>query len=145
MIEQDMAIIYKYAKQIYLKELRQVDAITQIQPQLVEWDFNENSFIDFCAALRHMLNGTRHTRGISTDLREFYLGKIYEDFGIQRLKNLLTIILFCARIIFGGCRKRLLFLFFLHSFSVLQYVVRTPVNAAIVRFYRSFLPRNLPS
>lgn len=89
MIEQDMAIIYKYAKQIYLKELRQVDAITQIQPQLVEWDFNENSFIDFCAALRHMLNGTRHTRGISTDLREFYLGKIYEDFGIQRLKTAL--------------------------------------------------------
>lgn len=89
MIVQDMAIIYKYAKQIYLKELRQVDAISQIQPQLVEWDFNKNSFIDFCAALRHMLNGTKHTRGISTDLREFYLGKIYEEFGIQRLKTAL--------------------------------------------------------
>lgn len=90
MIAQDMAIIYKYAKQVYLKELRQVEAISMIQPELIEWNFNKNSFIDFCAALRHMLNGTKHTRGISTGLREFYLEKIYKEFGIQKLATALN-------------------------------------------------------
>lgn len=90
MIESDMAIIYKYAKQVYSKELRQVDAIDKIKSELVEWNFNKNSFIDFCAALRHMLNGTKHTRGISTDLRAFYLEKIYEEFGAQKLSAALN-------------------------------------------------------
>ncbi len=85
MIKQDMAEIYGLAKQIYLKELRQIDARQQIQSRL-SVPINDNSFIDFCAALRHMLNGTLHTRGISTDLREFYLERIYKDFGIDRLK-----------------------------------------------------------
>lgn len=90
MIEQDMAIIYKYAKQVYSKELRQVDAIDKIKSELVEWNFNKNSFIHFCAALRHMFNGSKHTRGISTDLREFYLEKIYEEYGAQKLETALN-------------------------------------------------------
>lgn len=80
-----MAEIYGLAKQVYLKELRQIDARQKIQSRL-SVPINDNSFIDFCAALRHMLNGTRHTRGISTDLREFYLERIYKDFGIDRLR-----------------------------------------------------------
>ena len=80
-----MAEIYGLAKQVYLKEIRQIDAIQQIQSKL-SVPINDNSFIDFCAALRHMLNGTKHTRGISTDLREFYLEKILEDFGIEKLR-----------------------------------------------------------
>lgn len=81
-----MSIIYEFAKLVYSKKIRQVDAVTQIQPKLIEWKFNSNSFVVFCAALRHMLNGTKHTRGISTDLRAFYLEKIYEDFGATQLK-----------------------------------------------------------
>lgn len=80
-----MAEIYGLAKQVYLGDLRQIDARQQIQSRL-STPINDNSFIDFCAALRHMLNGTRHTRGISTDLREFYLERIYEDFGIDKLR-----------------------------------------------------------
>lgn len=85
MIKQDMAEIYMLAKQIYLGNLRQIEARQQIQSRLSA-PINDNSFIDFCAALRHMLEGTRHTRGISTDLREFYLEKICEDFGLERLE-----------------------------------------------------------
>jgi 5-methylcytosine-specific restriction protein A len=33
-----------------------------------------------------MLNGTRHTRGISTELREFFLEKILDEFGVERLE-----------------------------------------------------------
>lgn len=94
MIAQDMAIIYKYAKQVYLKELRQVEAISMIQPELIEWNFNKNSFIDFCAALRHMLNGTKHTRGISTGLREFYLEK--------SIKNLVFKIGYCTKCVYDA-------------------------------------------
>ena len=85
MIKQDMAEIYKLAKQVYLGNLRQIDAKQQIQSRL-STQINDNSFIDFCTALRHMLNGTRHTRGISTDLREYYLEKILEDFGVDKLR-----------------------------------------------------------
>lgn len=85
MIEQDMAEIYLLAKEVYLGNLRQIDARRQIQSKL-SIPINDNSFIDFCAALRHMLDGTKHTRGISTDLREFYLERIYEDFGVEKLE-----------------------------------------------------------
>lgn len=54
-----MVEIYGLAKQVYLKEIRQIDAIQQIQSKL-SVPINDNSFIDFCAALRHMLNGTKH-------------------------------------------------------------------------------------
>lgn len=85
MIKQDMAEIYGLAKQVYLKEIRPIDARQQIQSRL-SVPINDNSFIDFCAALRHMLDGTKHTRGISTDLREFYLEKILDDFGVEKLR-----------------------------------------------------------
>ena len=68
-----------------MKDIRQIDAKQQIQSRL-SVPINDNSFIDFCAALRHMLDGTKHTRGISTDLREFYLEKILEDFGVEKLR-----------------------------------------------------------
>lgn len=29
------------------KKIRQVDAVTQIQPKLIEWKFNSNSFVVF--------------------------------------------------------------------------------------------------
>ena len=52
-------------------------------------EFNENSVKDYISALRHMLNGTRHTRGICTELREFFLEKILEEYGVQKLKKAL--------------------------------------------------------
>lgn len=85
MIKQDMAEIYRFAKQVYLKEIRQIEAKQLIQSRL-SIPINYNSFVVFCVALRHMLDGTKHTRGISTDLREFYLEKILEDFGVEKLR-----------------------------------------------------------
>lgn len=85
MIKQDMAEIYRFAKQVYLKEIRQIEAKQLIQSRL-SIPINYNSFVVFCATLRHMLDGTKHTRGISTDLREFYLEKILEDFGVEKLR-----------------------------------------------------------
>lgn len=52
-------------------------------------EFNENSVKDYISALRHMLNGTGHTRGISTELRVFYLEKILDEYGAQKLKKAL--------------------------------------------------------
>lgn len=46
MIKEDMSIIYEFAKLVYSK-IRQVDAVTQIQPKLIEWKFNSNSFVVF--------------------------------------------------------------------------------------------------
>ena len=40
MIKEDMSIIYEFAKLVYSKKIRQVDAVTQIQPKLIEWKFN---------------------------------------------------------------------------------------------------------
>lgn len=80
-----MAEIYRFAKQVYLKEIRQIEAKQLIQSRL-SIPINYNSFVVFCATLRHMLDGTKHTRGISTDLREFYLEKILEDFGVEKLR-----------------------------------------------------------
>lgn len=46
MIEQDMAEIYLLAKEVYLGNLRQIDARHQIQSKL-SIPINDNSFIDF--------------------------------------------------------------------------------------------------
>ena len=33
-----------------------------------------------------MLDGELHTRGINTDLRDYYLSQIYKDYGAEKLR-----------------------------------------------------------
>lgn len=81
-IEQ-MSAIYKMAKAIYNKEERLVDGKKKL---FSSYGINENSFADFYRAFQKMLDGQLHTRGISTDLRDYYLSQIYNDYGAYKLK-----------------------------------------------------------
>jgi 5-methylcytosine-specific restriction protein A len=91
MFEQDKKNIYKYALQVYNKKITYKEASAQIEAEwMTKEEFNENSVKDYISALRHMLNGTRHTRGISTELREFFLEKILDEFGVERLETALA-------------------------------------------------------
>lgn len=81
-IEQ-MSAIYKMAKAIYNKEARLVDGKEKL---FLNYSINKNSFADFYRALQKMLDGELHTRGISADLRDYYLSQIYKDYGADKLR-----------------------------------------------------------
>lgn len=81
-IEQ-MSAIYKMAKAIYNKEERLVNGKEKL---FLSHGINKNSFADFYRAFQKMLDGKLHTRGISTDLRDYYLSQILKDYGVHKLK-----------------------------------------------------------
>ena len=81
-IEQ-MSAIYKMAKAIYNREERLVNGKEKL---FLSHGINKNSFADFYRAFQKMLDGELHTRGISTDLRDYYLSQIYKDYGADKLK-----------------------------------------------------------
>mgnify|MGYP003508766967 FL=1 len=81
-IEQ-MSAIYKMAKAIYNREERLVNGKEKL---FLSHGINKNSFADFYRAFQKMLDGELHTRGISTDLRDYYLSQIYKDYGADKLR-----------------------------------------------------------
>lgn len=81
-IEQ-MSAIYKMAKAIYNKEERLVNGKEKL---FLTHRINKNSFADFYRAFQKMLDGELHTRGISTDLRDYFLSQIYKDYGAEKLR-----------------------------------------------------------
>lgn len=80
---EQMSAIYKMAKAIYNKEERLKNGKEIL---FLSHGINKNSFADFYRALNNMLEGKLHTRGINTDLRDYYLSQIYKDYGGERLK-----------------------------------------------------------
>ena len=82
----EMSAIYIMAKAIYNKEVRLVDGKEKL---FLSHGINKNSFADFYRAFQKMLDGELHTRGISTDLRDYYLSQIYKDYGAERLRTAL--------------------------------------------------------
>lgn len=80
---EQMSAIYKMAKAIYNEEER---LVTGKEILFLNHGINKNSFADFYRALKNMLDGKLHRRGISTDLRDYYLSQIYKDYGVERLK-----------------------------------------------------------
>lgn len=56
-----------------------------------EYNVNPNSFADYYRALQKMLDGGIHTRIISSGLRDYFLSKIYEIYGIDRLNRALKV------------------------------------------------------
>ena len=80
---EQMTAIYKMAKAIYNKEERLVNAKETLY---LKYEINKNSFADFYRAFQKMLDGELHTRGISTDLRDYFLSQIYKDYGAERLR-----------------------------------------------------------
>lgn len=78
-----MTAIYEMAKAIYNEEERLVNAKETLY---LKYGINKNSFADFYRAFQKMLDGELHTRGISTDLRDYYLSQIYKDYGADKLR-----------------------------------------------------------
>lgn len=71
-IEQ-MSAINKMAKAIYNKEERLVNDKEKL---FLTHKINKNSFADFYRAFQKMFDG-EHTRGISTDLRDYFCLKYH--------------------------------------------------------------------
>ena len=84
---EQMKAVYEMVKAIYNKEERLVIGKEKLH---LTHGINKNSFADFYRAFQKMLDGELHTRGISTDLRDFYLSQIYEDYGTKKLETALN-------------------------------------------------------
>lgn len=84
MIKQECIIaIYEKAKGVYSGK----DTLKNAKETLYsEYDVNKNSFADYYRAFKNMLDGKLHTRIISSDLRDYYLTRIYEDYGVDKLR-----------------------------------------------------------
>ena len=75
--------IYEKSKEIYSGK----DTLKNAKSTLYsEYGVNENSFADYYYAFKNMLDGKLHTRIISSDLRDYYLTRIYEDYGVDKLR-----------------------------------------------------------
>jgi 5-methylcytosine-specific restriction protein A len=90
MFEKDKNIIYQYAKKVYEKKIDKSVALTQIEGELTNFDFNKTSMSYYFDAFLFMMDGTEHKRCISTELREFFLEKILDEFGVERLETALA-------------------------------------------------------
>ena len=83
---EQMSAIYKMAKAIYNKEERLKNGKEKL---FLAYGVEPNSFADFYRALKKMLDGELHKRGINTDLRDYYLSQIYKDYGAEKLETAL--------------------------------------------------------
>lgn len=48
-----------------------------------------NSMNYYCASFRHMMNGTRHTGSVGTEVRDYFLSQIFSKYDSQIKKNAL--------------------------------------------------------
>ncbi len=83
-----MEAVYTMAKSVYSGKERLVDAKEYLNET---FNVNKNSFADFYRALQKMLDGGLHSRIISPDLRDYFLSKIYVDYGQARLAKALEV------------------------------------------------------
>ena len=75
--------IYEKSKEIYSGK----DTLKNAKSTLYsEYGVNENSFADYYYAFKNMLDGKLHKRMINSDLRDYYLTRIYEDYGVDKLR-----------------------------------------------------------
>ena len=84
---EQIAAIYRAAKSIYNKEECLVMAKEKIY---LNHGINKNSFAMYYRAFQKMMDGELHTRGINSDLSDFYLHHIYVDYGPKRLEKSLS-------------------------------------------------------
>lgn len=83
-IEQ-IKLSYQLAVDVYndvktLKEAKKIGESYGISP---------NSMNYYCTAYRHMMNGTRHTSSIGTDVREYFLSQIFSKYDNKVKRNAL--------------------------------------------------------
>jgi 5-methylcytosine-specific restriction protein A len=91
MVTHDKNLIYQYAKKVYEKKMSRDEALVLIEAKLKKKKlvFSKTSMSYYIEAFCYMLDGRKYTRTISTELRVFYLEKILEEYGVQKLKKAL--------------------------------------------------------
>lgn len=85
MTDEQIKLSYQLAVGVYnnvktLKEAKEIGKSYGIPP---------NSMNYYCAAYRHMVNGTRHTGSIGTEIREYFLSQIFSKYDNQVKRNAL--------------------------------------------------------
>lgn len=85
MTDEQIKLSYQLAVGVYnnvktLKEAKEIGKSYGIPP---------NSMNYYCAAYRHMMNGTRHTSSIGTEIREYFLSQIFIKYNNQVKRNAL--------------------------------------------------------
>lgn len=88
MEKETMEAIYKTAKSVYDGNDSLSDAKEAINKS---FNVNINSFADYYRALQKMLDGGTHKRIISSGLRDYFLSKIYEVYGKEKLRKALDV------------------------------------------------------
>lgn len=97
--------IYEKSKEIYSGK----DSLKNAKETLYsEYGVNENSFADYYYAFKNMLDGKSHKRMINSDLRDYYLTRIYEDYGIDKLRIALQVYMDSISYYEGSHNNRLL-------------------------------------
>lgn len=85
MTNEQIKLSYQLAVDVYnnVKTLKEAKGIGE------SYGISSNSMNYYCAAYRHMMNGTRHTSSIGTDVREYFLSKIFDAFDERIRRNAL--------------------------------------------------------
>ena len=86
MDNEQMKAIYTMAKAIYNKR----ESLTEGARRLyLTHEINPNSFADYYRAFQKMLDGGLHARSIGSDLRDYFLSRILQDYGASKLRTAL--------------------------------------------------------
>lgn len=85
MTNEQIQISYQLAEDVYfgnktLKEAKKLGARSEISP---------NSINYYCSAFRHMMNETKHTGSIGTEIREYFLSQIFNKYDASIKSNAL--------------------------------------------------------
>ena len=86
MTEDQLHISYILAQKYYQKKL----TIKEIRSMAAKEGISENSQCNyFCAAYRHLINGTEFHGKLSAYIWEYYLSQIFSEFGVEIKRNAL--------------------------------------------------------
>lgn len=85
MTNEQIKLSYQLAVDVYndvktLKEAKEIGESYGIKPASTNY---------YCTAFRHMMNGTKHTGSIGTDVREYFLSQIFSSYNNQIKRNAL--------------------------------------------------------
>lgn len=75
---------YEVAKDVHRNDLSLKDAIDHLEVQV---GMNRGSANDYVGGFRKMIEGEVYTRTFNTEATEYYLTRIYQDFGLPALRN----------------------------------------------------------
>jgi len=78
-------ILYEVAKKVYLKQITQKEALTELQHQ----NINRNSANDYLYCYASLVEGRSFNRTMNITATKYFLEKILEDNGIKLLLNAL--------------------------------------------------------